>query len=148
MQPLYSINFEGSVYSKVFKRKKQYENMNDVFDNVILCKKCRVEMKPITLIKNGFTIRAVKCPRCGEKIVHPGDEASYVQYQNIRSKTFRVKLRLVGNSYAVSIPKEIVDFMKEQEKIMSDLVKLSFERVGKLALMFEEKGEEEETEEE
>ncbi len=47
-------------------------------------------------------------------------------------------MRLVGNSYAVSIPKEIVSFMREQEKIMNDMVRLCFEDMGKLSLNFRE----------
>jgi hypothetical protein len=45
-------------------------------------------------------------------------------------------MRMVGNSYAVSIPREIVDFMKEQEKIMNHMVRLSFEEAGRISLMF------------
>ena len=45
-------------------------------------------------------------------------------------------MRLVGNSYAVSIPKEIVSFMNEQEKSMSEMVKLCFEDIGRLSLDF------------
>jgi hypothetical protein len=44
----------------------------------------------------------------------------------------------VGNSYAVSIPKEIVSFMNEQKKIMDEMVKLCFEDFGRLSLNFEE----------
>ena len=47
-------------------------------------------------------------------------------------------MRLVGNSYAISIPKEIVSFMREQEKIMNDMVKLCFEEAGRLSLDFNE----------
>ena len=47
-------------------------------------------------------------------------------------------MRLVGNSYAVSIPKEIVSFMGEQEKTLNDMVKLCFEEMGKLSLDFGE----------
>ena len=47
-------------------------------------------------------------------------------------------MRLVGNSYAVSIPKEIVLFMREQEKMMNDMVRLCFEDMGKLSLNFSE----------
>jgi hypothetical protein len=94
-------------------------------------------MRPVTVIKNGFVLRALKCQKCGDKITHPGDEREYEEFQNIRNKRFRVKLRLVGNSYAVSIPKEIVDFMREQEKIMNDLVSLSFESARKISLIFE-----------
>ena len=47
-------------------------------------------------------------------------------------------MRLVGNSYAVSIPKEIVLFMRHQEKAMNDMVKLCFEDFGRLSLNFGE----------
>ena len=52
------------------------------------------------------------------------------------NKTFRVKMRIVGNSYAVSIPKEIVDFMHEQERMMDDMVRLVFNDARKLSLSF------------
>ena len=45
-------------------------------------------------------------------------------------------MRIVGNSYAVSIPKEIVSFMQEKEKVFNDMVKLCFEESGKLSLTF------------
>ena len=45
-------------------------------------------------------------------------------------------MRMVGNSYAVSIPKQIVDFIKEQEKVVDDMVKLCFEDAKRISLMF------------
>jgi hypothetical protein len=54
----------------------------------------------------------------------------------LKEKEFNVKMRMVGNSYAVSIPREIVDFMREQEKILDNMVRLSFEEAGRLRLMF------------
>jgi hypothetical protein len=112
--------------------------MTDIFDNIILCKECGVKMKPISIIKNGFTLRAVSCEKCSKKIVHPKDEQEYNDFARLRDKTFRVKMRIVGNSYAVSIPKEIVNFMREQEKIMNDMVRLCFDDCKKLSLMFGE----------
>jgi hypothetical protein len=50
-------------------------------------------------------------------------------------------MRLVGNSYAVSIPKEIVSFMRAQEEIMNDMVRLCFEDLNKLSLSFEKEKE-------
>ena len=47
-------------------------------------------------------------------------------------------MRLVGNSYAVSIPKEIVSFMNNQKKMMDEMVKLCFEDFGRLSLNFKE----------
>ena len=94
-------------------------------------------MKKINLNKNGFLFRAVICPKCKEKIIHPVDKQEYNKFKNLKNKEFRVKMRLVGNSYAVSIPKEIVSFMNAQEKAMNEMVRLCFEDVGKLSLNFE-----------
>lgn len=93
-------------------------------------------MQKAKLIKNGFLLRAVVCNKCNEKIIHPTDEQEYNRFINLRRKEFNVKMRLIGNSYAVSIPKEIVSFIREQEKIMDDMVKLCFEEAGKLSLSF------------
>ena len=95
-------------------------------------------MEKAKVIKNNFLFRALICPKCGEKIIHPSDEAEYERFTNLKNKEFHVKMRLVGNSYAVSIPKEIVSFMREQEKIMDDMVRLCFEDMGKLSLNFNE----------
>ncbi len=90
------------------------------------------------LVKNGFVLRIVVCPKCNSKIIHPADEQEYNRFINLKNKEFRVKMRLVGNSYAVSIPKEIVSFIREQEKIMDDMVRLCFEDFGRLSLNFDE----------
>ena len=78
------------------------------------------------------------CPKCHGKLIHPVDEQEYHKFINLKNKEFRVKMRLVGNSYAVSIPKEIVLFMKAQEKMMDDMVRLCFEETGRLSLNFHE----------
>lgn len=111
----------------------------DIFDNVILCSKCGKKMKPKEIIKDGFILRAVQCPKCEAIVIHPSDLREHEQFNELRNKTFRVKMRLVGNSYAVSIPKQIVEFIREQEKIMNDMVSMCFEEAGKLSLMFSEK---------
>ena len=112
--------------------------MNDIFDNTILCKKCDSRMENAKIVKSGFILRIVVCEKCNEKIIHPADEQEYGKFINLKNKEFRVKMRLVGNSYAVSIPKEIVSFIREREKIMDDMVKLCFEDFGKISLSFEE----------
>jgi len=108
----------------------------DIFENTILCKKCDVKMQKAKLVKRGFIFRILVCPKCNEKIIHPVDEQEYNRFINLKNKEFKVKMRLVGNSYAVSIPKEIVSFMSAQEKIMDSMVNLCFEEMGKLSLNF------------
>ena len=110
--------------------------MTDIFANTILCAKCNVKMERIQLNKNGFMLRAVMCPKCNSKILHPKDEQEYSDFINLKKKEFNVKMRYVGNSYTVSIPKEIVTFMREQEKIMDDMVRLCFEELGRISLVF------------
>ena len=110
--------------------------MTDIFDATILCKNCNKKMRQIVISKNGAQLRAVECEKCREKIIHPADLNSLEKFNDLRGKTYNVKLRVVGNSHAISIPKEIVDFIREQEKIMDDMVRLCFDDMHKLSLRF------------
>jgi len=93
-------------------------------------------MQDSLLSRNGFNLRVKKCSSCGEVLVHPEDKAEYEDFMRLKKKEYEVKMRMVGNSYAVSIPREIVDFMKEQESMINNMVKLSFQDAGSLSLMF------------
>ena len=110
--------------------------MSDIFENTILCKKCNKKMVPVQVIRDGFVLRAVKCPICSNKIVHPDDEKEYEGFKNLKNKKFQVKLRYIGNSYAVSIPREIIDFIGEQEKELKNMVDLCMEEMGRVSLRF------------
>ena len=110
--------------------------MSDIFNHTILCKKCNEVMQKGTVVRNGFQMRMLVCPKGHDRILHPQDVEDYKKFKELKDKDFRVKMRIVGNSYAVSIPKEIVSFMQEQEKVFNDMVKLCFEESGKLSLTF------------
>lgn len=110
--------------------------MSDIFDNKILCKQCNIVMSSADISKNGFILRAVKCKTCGSSVAHPVDKQEYEDFMKLKNKQFSVKMRMVGNSYAVSIPREIVDFIKEQERVMDDMVRLCFEEADRISLMF------------
>lgn len=110
--------------------------MVDLFNNKILCNKCEKVMRPVLISKNGFNLRAVKCEKCNETLIHPSDKNEYEGFMKLKQKEYEVKMRMVGNSYAVSIPREIVDFMKEQENMINNMVKLSFQEAGRLSLSF------------
>jgi DNA-directed RNA polymerase subunit RPC12/RpoP len=110
--------------------------MTDIFDTTILCKKCGEEMEQTIVSKSGFDLRAIECPKCKDKIIHPEDKLHLEQYNNLKGKTYQVKLRMVGNSHAISIPKEIVSFFQQQEKIMDDMVRLCFEDMRNLRIQF------------
>jgi len=114
--------------------------MTDIFDTKIVCKKCDVEMKPSMINKAGAELRAVKCERCGDKIIHPADLNCLEQFRDLKGKTYNVKLRMVGNSHSISIPKEIVNFMNDMhrgtEREMDNMVRLCFEDFKKLSVRF------------
>jgi len=110
--------------------------MTDIFSNTVLCGKCNTKMNRGQVLRNGFVLRVLECPKCKERVIHPKDEQEYDDFMNLKKKQFTVKMRYVGNSYTVSIPKEIVNFMREQEKIMDDMVKLCFEEFGRISLNF------------
>jgi hypothetical protein len=101
-------------------------------------------MKPTIVHKNGLELRAVQCSKCGDKIIHPADLNSMQHFKDLKGKNFEVKLRMVGNSHAISIPKEIVDFMNERhrdaKKQMDEMVRLCFEDFGRLSLIFDDFG--------
>jgi len=118
---------------------------HDIFDNTILCKDCDKKMERAEILKNGYILRAVVCHKCNEKIIHPKDEENFNKFVNLKNKEFNVKMRLVGNSYAVSIPKEIVSFMNAQKKIMDDMVRLCFEDMGRVSLNFNDDLDEDKT---
>lgn len=119
--------------------------MTDIFDTAIFCKSCKQPMKQTIVQRDSFELRAVQCGKCKDTIIHPADTQSMHQFQDLKGKTFQVKLRMVGNSHAISIPKEIVDFMHEHhrimgtfEKEMDEMVRLCFEDFDRLSVRFGE----------
>ncbi|MEK6915067.1 MAG: hypothetical protein AABW89_00815 [Nanoarchaeota archaeon] len=110
--------------------------MTDIFDNTILCKNCSKKMEKTILTRNGFELRAIVCKPCNQNIIHPADINNLESFKNLKDKTYNVKLRIVGNSHAISIPKEIVEFIQHQENIMDNMVKLCFEDMHRLSLRF------------
>ena len=96
-------------------------------------------MQPQAFEQDGFLIRSLHCPQCGHRLDHPGDLRDYADYLKIRGHDFNVKLRMVGNSFCVSIPKEIVSFLREFHHDVDDfqdLVRLHLEKPGKVSLFF------------
>ncbi len=122
--------------------------MTDIFDTRIACKQCQCEMEHTVVSKEGFELRAVQCPRCKDRVLHPTDLQTVRDFNEIRGKTFMVKLRMVGNSHAISIPKEIVDFINEHHRAakrqMADMVRLCFEDARHLSVRFDNDFEEHE----
>jgi NAD-dependent SIR2 family protein deacetylase len=113
--------------------------MTDLFETTIMCDKCHQETTKKTVEREGFPIRLAECPSCKKQWPHPLDVQDYENFKRLKQKQFEVKLRLVGNSYTVSIPREIIEFEEEWRKEMEKMdrfMRLALEEPDKLTLMF------------
>lgn len=111
----------------------------DILDHKILCKNCDTVMQKSILTRDNFEIRSLICPKCNEQLHHPKDLEEYQNFKKLKEKQFQVKLRMVGNSYAVSIPREIIEYTevrKEGRMVNMSVngpktIKLSFSKITK-----------------
>ncbi len=114
--------------------------MNDIFESAkVLCPECNTETERTLDLKEGFEFRALTCRTCKKTWHHPLDVKRYTDYQNLRNKEFRVKLRMVGNSHTISIPKEIIDFedrFRQLEQEVDDMIRLTLDEPGKVSIFF------------
>ena len=117
----------------------QKMNMKDIYDTTILCEGCDKKTSKGFIIKNGSKIRMWECKDCSRRWYQPLDIQEYNNFQKIKNKQFRVKLRFVGNSYAVSIPREIIDFQEELRKEIDKMLYMSLEEPEKLSIFFSKK---------
>ncbi|MBI4158817.1 hypothetical protein HY500_00995 [Candidatus Woesearchaeota archaeon] len=110
--------------------------MEDLFNQRILCNNCNKEMQKGKAQKDGYTLRALQCISCNKRIYHPADLEELKQFQKLKNKEFKVKLRLVGNSYIVSIPKEIIHYQEDLQKDTTEIIKMYLEEPEKLSIFF------------
>ncbi|MEK6903627.1 MAG: hypothetical protein AABW64_03210 [Nanoarchaeota archaeon] len=116
--------------------------MADIFENALWCENCERKTERQHIVKDGFQLRIWKCLKCRQEWIHPADQQDYENFKRLHHKTFEVKLRLVGNSYTVSIPREIIDFEEEMQremKEMNKIIRMSLEEPEKLSLYFSER---------
>ena len=107
----------------------------DLFENIIICKDCNKKTKQISVNKEGFNLRALQCTNCNKIWYHPEDMLEYRKFNKIRSKKYRIKLRMVGNSFCVSIPREIIQF-QQLERELDKMLDMALEEPGKLTIFF------------
>jgi hypothetical protein len=113
--------------------------MMDIFEENIFCSKCGKKMKQVSIVKNGFKIRAMECSKCGKHIYHPADIQEFKRFSHLKRRPFSVKLRMVGHSYVVSIPREIINFQEHAHREMRDVQKemaKHFEHMNKMVDMW------------
>ena len=106
--------------------------MQDIFENTVVCDVCNAKTIKDKSVKDGFVLRLWHCPECEKVWYHPDDLHEYNEFNKLRNKNFQVKLRMVGNSYIVSIPREIIEF----NEIRKGFVRLSLDGPERLSISF------------
>jgi len=109
--------------------------MKDLFDHTVLCQDCESPMVKRMFSEEGFSLRGWQCSHCSHSLYHPGDVELFKRFQRLKERDFNVKLRMIGNSFCISIPREIIYFA-DLEKEMDHLVRLCLEEPHKLTLFF------------
>ncbi|MBI4448137.1 hypothetical protein HY643_04095 [Candidatus Woesearchaeota archaeon] len=112
--------------------------MAEIFETTIICDNCKKPTERKIIQKDGFNIRSWHCPTCHKYWHHPLDLQEYKSFQQLKERTYQLKIRQVGNSWTVSIPKEIIAF-EEIETRINKMIKMSLEEPGKLTIFFSRK---------
>lgn len=84
--------------------------MRDVWEEHLICSKCNKKTDKIIINRENFNIRTWKCKQCRKYWPHPLDNKKFEEWKKVKNLTFKVKIREVGNSAVVSMPKEILNF--------------------------------------
>ncbi len=100
----------------------------------MFCKICNETTFKSNITREGFKIRTWECPKCGKIWHHPLDTNDYLQFNKLRNKEFKIKLRKVGNSYTATIPNEIIEF--EGVKKPGRILNLRLEKAKKIGIEF------------
>jgi hypothetical protein len=78
---------------------------------------CGGKAKEISSEFHGFKARGWKCTKCGEEFLDPKDIEPILMLNKLqREGRLSFKVRRVGNSLSVTIPKEVVGFLGLSEK--------------------------------
>ena len=102
------------------------------FEQLKLQCTCGSSMKPMTTSWKGIEVRGWKCVKCHEEIINPSDAQKALEIEKARKKDLLiVKLRKVGKSSVVTIPKAIMEAenLKDGQRLEWKLEK------GKLVLV-------------
>lgn len=113
--------------------------MTDLFENSLVCGRCSRKTEKGSVIRDGFRLRFWRCANCEQRWFHPGDLADYREFSTLKKRGWQVKLRMVGNSWAVSIPREIIEAMRAFNRDFEEMdrfVRLCFEQPRRLSLIF------------
>ncbi len=83
--------------------------------NKIMCE-CGGKTKEIATEWKGIKVRAWKCEKCGEELIHPLDAQRALEMVKAKkNKELTVKLRKVGKSTVITVPQVLMETYRIRE---------------------------------
>ncbi|MFQ6056575.1 MAG: AbrB/MazE/SpoVT family DNA-binding domain-containing protein [Methanosarcinales archaeon] len=70
---------------------------------------CGAWTEPRIFNIEGFEVRGSTCPKCKESYLNGEDSNRIRTYNKLKNKCFTGKIMKFGSSYALSLPKKIID---------------------------------------
>lgn len=83
----------------------------DLWDAEHRCANCDSQMKKDFMSMEGMKVRAWKCPKCKEIVLHPEDAQKMLVFNKIK-RGIPVKVGELGESLIIRFPKEVAEFYK------------------------------------
>ena len=83
----------------------------DLWEAEHRCTNCNSTMKKEFISMEGMKVRAWKCIKCDEIVLHPGDAQKMLVFNKIKHG-IPVKIGALGESLIMRFPKEVAEFYK------------------------------------
>ena len=97
-----------SISKRVMKMK------HDIWEAEHLCHNDNHKMNKTKVVIEGMSVRAWKCPKCKETVLHPGDAQKMLVFNKLKHG-IPVKVGKLGEALMVRIPKEFAQFYSIQK---------------------------------
>lgn len=96
---------------------KKYSE-KDMEKEIVKCV-CGEWTKPKMFRIEGFDVRGSDCPKCQEAYLNSADANIVYKFNQLKNQKLKATVTTTGNSYAIRIPKALVDLfkLKKGEKI-------------------------------
>ena len=78
-----------------------------------------------------YEVRGWICKKCGKEYIHPEDSLKISKLEALKKNGIRVKVRTVGQSLVITLPKELVDIYGLEK---GEIVELTPENMRKIEI--------------
>lgn len=82
-----------------------------------------------TVAYKGYEVRGWACRKCKKEYLHPDDSLKISKLEELKKAGVRVKIRTVGQSLVITLPKELAELYGLEQGETVELVPGSLRRI-------------------